>query len=379
MYKVLVLDCQMRSALAAIRSLGIKGVYVIGGEKTRFATSFFSKYCHEKVIYPNPAEEKNFVNFILNEIKKRRYDMLLPMTNETLIPLSKHKKEISKYVSFPFQNHKKLMVGFDKSKTMNFAKKIKIPIPKTKKIKKFEELKNFELPIVVKPIIGSGSRGLFIIKNKKDIGRLRGARFPCLLQEFIPNKEEVGVYTLFEKGEPIALSVQKRIRSYPINGGPSTLRETIEDEEATKLAFKLLKALKWDGIAMVEFRRDKRDNKLKLIEINPRFWGSLELSIKGGVNFPYILFKKSLNLKVKKDLNYKKGIKCRWLLPGDILWFVFSKKNLKNIIDFLKIKQKNMTYDIISKKDSGPTFGLFVAFLRYCLSKEMWRFAVRNV
>lgn len=369
----------MRSALSAIRALGRQGIYVCGGEKTRFATGFFSKYCRKRFVYPDPVKkEKEFVEFILDLIKKEKFDAIIPMTNETLIPLSKNKKEISKYAGFPFQSYEKLMDAFDKSKTMAIAEKSKIPIPKTRVVyNKTQISENF--PFVIKPITGSGSRGLFIIKNKKVLDEiLDKIKFPCLLQEFIPMKGEIGVYTLFDKGKPVALTVQRRIRSYPISGGPSTLRESVIDREAEKLAFKLLEDMKWDGVAMVEFRRDSRDNKLKLMEINPRFWGSLELSVIAGVNFPYLLYKKAKGMKIEKNLKYKSGKKCRWLLPGDILWFISIEKSWKNIKSFFKFREKELYYDIASKDDPLPVLGFFIAVFRYCLSREMWKFVIRK-
>ena len=102
-----------------------------------------------------------------------------------------------------------------------------------------------------------------------------------LVQEYIPNGGELGVYTLFDnQSVPRALSVQRRLRSYPVSGGPSTLRETIRNDAsrlATDIAFRLLTKMQWTGVAMVEFRIDARDGMPKLMEVNPRFWGSLQL------------------------------------------------------------------------------------------------------
>ena len=88
-----------------------------------------------------------------------------------------------------------------------------------------------------------------------------------------------------------------------------------------KITRKLFKGLRWNGVAMVEFKIDKRDNLPKLMEINPRFWGSLALPIYAGVDYPYLLFQLARGEKVKKVEQYKVGVKARWLLLGDLLWF----------------------------------------------------------
>ena len=70
---------------------------------------------------------------------------------------------------------------------------------------------------------------------------------------------------------------------------------------------------------MVEFKKDPRDGQCKLMEINPRFWGSLELSVLSGVNFPYLLYRMETEGDIEPVIDYKEGIRCRWLLPGDIV------------------------------------------------------------
>ena len=96
----------------------------------------------------------------------------------------------------------------------------------------------------------------------------------------------------------------------------------------------------------------------------------------------YHLTKKS-DSTIKPNLTYQKGIRCRWILPGDILWFFSTKKTLKNIKEFLKFREKDkniqLHYDVFSKDDPLPVLGFFLAALRYSLSKKMWGFVVRKV
>ena len=126
---------------------------------------------------------------------------------------------------------------------------------------------------------------------------------------------------------------------------------------------------------MVEFRIDKRNGAPILMEVNPRFWGSLQLSIMSGVDFPYLLYKMYKCGDVEKNLSYKKGIKCRWLLPGDILWFMDSPNKLKNIKEFVKFKTN---YDIVSFNDFGPTLGFLIASGRYMFDSDMWKYVKRK-
>jgi len=219
-------------------------------------------------------------------------------------------------------------------------------------------------PVVVKASRRHGV-GIAICKNKSDLKKNyieMSSKFGrCFVQEYIPNGGEYGVYTIFNfNSEPIALTVHKRIRTLYSYGGVSTFRETLKNEKLVKIAFKLLKKIKWSGAAMVEFRIDNRNKLPKLIEINPRFWGSLQLSILAGIDFPYTLYKLILNKDIEPKLNFKEGVKCRWAI-GDICGFFNSQNKLNFFIDFLK---PNINYDILSLRDPAPFFNSVISQLK---------------
>ncbi len=131
----------------------------------------------------------------------------------------------------------------------------------------------------------------------------------------------------------------------------------------------------WSGVAMVEFRVDPRDGIPKLMEVNPRFWGSLQLSILSGVDFPHLLYKLVTDGRLDRDLNYDVGVRCRWLLPGDLLWFMSTPDKRKNLREFARF---NTNYDILSRDDPGPTLGFTLAVARYLFDREMWDFILRK-
>ncbi len=96
--KVFVADVQMRSSVAVIRSLGRKGLKVTGGEETRFTTGFFSKYCKHSVVYPSPQKSQDkFLEYMMELVNDNEYDVIFPMTDDTVIPIVEHKKKIKTY------------------------------------------------------------------------------------------------------------------------------------------------------------------------------------------------------------------------------------------------------------------------------------------
>ncbi len=129
---VLVTDGHWRKTLALVRSLGRKGVRVTVGERTFLNTSFFSKYCSRRLVYPSPRRYPDqFIEFIIKEIKKNQYECLFPMEEETLLLLAKHQSEISKYTYLLIPNLQKIEFVRDKGNLIQFAETHGIPTPKT--------------------------------------------------------------------------------------------------------------------------------------------------------------------------------------------------------------------------------------------------------
>lgn len=127
-----------------------------------------------------------------------------------------------------------------------------------------------------------------------------------------------GLFALFADGEAKAIFAHRRLREKPPSGGVSVLRESVAaDDRIIDYSQKLLQALNWTGVAMVEFKIDQAENVPKLMEVNGRFWGSLQLAIDSGVDFPYLLYRVKSGLSVPIVSNYRTGVVTRWFL-GDV-------------------------------------------------------------
>src|SRR4030095_221723 len=98
----------------------------------------------------------------------------------------------------------------------------------------------------------------------------------------------VGVEMLVDRGEVVLSFAHERIHELPLTGGGSTYRRAIAMPDALlEDSQKLMRALGWHGVAMVEYRAHNGDHWL--MEINGRFWGSLPLAAYAGVDFPKAL------------------------------------------------------------------------------------------
>jgi len=374
---VLVLDGRSRAALQIVRSLGKKGIKVVIGNDSWACSSFFSKYVDRRLVYPEPNSD-SFKDCIFDFLEKNRIDMIIPVRDDTTIFCAKYQQDLSKFTHLLISDHNTIMVGRDKSRTVEEAKKHGVPCPKTIVITRMDELcrgNTIGFPFVLKPTVSSGSRGLRVIRNNRDLDNLRPDEVnrygSYLVQEYIPSDRTVGVNVLFDAQNNMkAIFTYMRLREYPRNGGPSVLRESTDDRQIKELALRFFKGIRWKGVAMIEFKIDKRDGVPKLMEVNPRFWGSLALPIFAGVDFPFLLYQLALGKDIDVITNYRLGVRARWLLMGDLLWLMKSKNLAKDISDFSRFFDRNQTYDIISISDPVPAVGAILEGFLFVLNHK---------
>ncbi len=380
--EVFITDGHWRKTLAAVRALGEKGVRVAVGESTAISMAGFSKYCCRRVVYPSAlATPDLFVSYLFDRLSRHAVRMLLPMEDETVHLLSRHRARFSRLTYLPIPSTEKLETARNKAHVLTLAKQLGIPVPKTWLINDLSEIDRIKeilpFPVVIKPKISSGAVGVFYPRNTQEFKKQYLSvhrRFPFpMIQETIP-REGPGYGASFLMDETTrvkAVFVHKRLREYPVSGGASTLRVSVRHDEIREMALSLLKALNWYGVAMVEFKIDPRDGRPKLMEINPRFWGSLALAIHAGVNFPYLLYRMALKENFKPVETYQLGVKCRWLLPGDMLHFIFNPKRSRLMSHFFRFHAENMYYDILSLKDPMPSIMKVLTPLTFLYDADM--------
>ncbi len=199
------------------------------------------------------------------------------------------------------------------------------------------------------------------------VDRLPRSAFPVLLQERISGPG-VGFFVCYDRGSPIAFFAHRRIREKPATGGVSVLCESLEmPADALEYGCRLLDRLGWHGVAMVEFKENTDDGSLRLMEINARFWGSLQLAIHSGVDFPRILVDVARGASAGPSPTYLPGIRSRWFL-GDVdslIGVMLSKGRDQSAIadaggrwramtDFLAIGGKSARHDVMSLADPRP-------------------------
>ena len=380
--RILLTDGDCRIALPILRSLSKKGINaVVAADRKRMLLSF-SKYC--KTIfarpYPNAQVDRSlFLDTIEKMLKRTQFDVLFPVCEWAVVPISEERHRITRYTRLPLPSHQSLMSTFDKTQTLKLAKELNVPAPETYEVHSESELQEIArkvtYPAVVKPRtswVWTGEQASFsrasyvrspveLVETYQKIHKV----FPFpLVQQYIPGIGRMySIGALYSHSHSRAMCCIKVDRAYPISGGNSVLRESAPmDPKMKEYATKLLDALNWHGIAEVEFKIDPRDNTPKLMEINGRWWASLEVVTRAGMDLPYMLYRLAMDGDVPTAPGYKVGVKVRWI-EGDLhhVYNVFRHRfgfefppRLRTLINFLKFYDLNLSYENFEWGDPLP-------------------------
>lgn len=388
--KVLVAASGMwndRKTLAAVRSLGKAGAHVTVAGDRHVGQPFYSRYCNRRVNLPSPVSGSDgFGEALLAHVRHQGYDVLLPVCDYAAAAVAARLGEFALHVRTPVPEAATLARAHDKWQTLTLAKAMGVGIPVSFCPRDAEEVRQaaaqLTYPCVLKLRKGAGANGLRYLKSPEELldcyrERRAGSdgvfdhSFP-ILQEYVPG-ETHDVCLLFNRGRARAALTQRRILTYPPSGGIGIYNETTDEPEMRSQAITLLEALSWHGPAQVEFLLDARDGRPKLMEINSRFWGGLDLAIQAGVDFPVLACRMLMEGDVEPVLRYRVGLRYRWTLPFGLAHALVSRNKLQSMWMFLRL-------------DAGATSDLWLSDPFPHLAEMFWtsgpriqaRLATRN-
>jgi len=376
--------------LAATRSLGSKGRGVVTADETQKTLAGSSKYCKESFIYPSPYEyAEDFIKTVMNECYQRDIKVVLPMTEISAYLILKH-RDVFKDIAIPFGAFEAFDFLSDKWRVFELAQKLGLPAPRTHFVRNGAEIsdsiRQLKFPVVVKPyrsrILLDGRWTATSVKYMRSFSELEVAikrteylrRCPFLVQEYVQG-EGRGIFALYDQGKPVVFFAHRRLREKPPSGGVSVLSESIEvDHHLREAATKILDYAKWHGVAMVEFKVSS-DGTPYLMEVNPRFWGSLQLAVDAGIDFPDLLYRLAIGEKLDVSNRYKIGTKSRWLL-GDLdnLYLTFRSNaghDMKPVskwhtmTQFLNFFDGNSRFEVNRWSDLSPFIFELREYLRH--------------
>lgn len=293
------------------------------------------KYSSDELIYI-PVEEQT-TDYIIKFLAingRGNITAMLPSTN--LYNTFRNKKALNKYC---------LTRGF--------------PAPKQYNV---DELPNVDFPVILKPEVGSGSHGiqrLYGPQDYTDAIKHILSKQDYLVQELLSHGKDVrGAFFLCHEGNVVGAYTHKRIRTSPEEGGVTVLSQKDDNPRLIQQGKELLEHAGWEGLIMLEYIYDERCDQYKLIEANPRLWGSIMLSEYCGANLLSNYIRICLGLPVNTT-GIREEAYIRWLFPMDIVNWFKKKGKVKDFWNFQNTCFINWTY---ARKDRALFFLMFSVF-----------------
>lgn len=364
--------------LAVTRALARRGIPVIGLTHNPSDFGLKSRYLKESHLCPHPLHESQFVEFLVNRAPDWSGALLLETTDYFMAALSRNKAILSEYYRLSVAEWDKVQVFLEKDKAYAHADQTGVPHPGIFQAQNMGELNavvdQIKYPIMLKPVLShqfvtAFGRKMFIAKSLDELRsmfqRTVDARQPVVLSEIIPGTdfetlEKVYMY-INTKGEVAAEVFNVKVRQTPPMFGVMRVGKTTPiNSEVRELSARLLRSLNYQGFAGLEFKRDPRDNHLKLIEVNLRVPRCVNIAIGSGVDFPWLMYKDIVLGEQEYVTEYREN--CYYIeILADLADFI-RKDDQKNLRAFIKpYLARHKTYAMWSPSDPMPFLSRLVS------------------
>lgn len=385
---VLVMGDDLRSFLTIVRSLGSKGIEVDVCPLDH--SSIALRSCYIKSIFSLPPysyDAQDWLESFIRLLSQNHYDLIIPCSDQFIIPIMTHIDQLRGY-RFAIPNKKAYNYFYDKFQTRKLAIDCNIPISPGRLLKESDDsntlILEFGLPLVIKPRCSFSLDTLYsrnrvhVLKTKKDVELLLyqiRKHDDHLVEGYFLGKG-AGISILAFGGE-ILLSFQHQRVHEPPDGGGSSYRKSVPlDPKLSEYVAALAKKADLTGVSMFEFKINSKTKNAVLVEVNARFWGSLPLAVRAGIDFPYHLFRLLVNNEKPGNITYRTNYYGR-NFTSDVYCLIRgieasrSKRGfgiifqlLKWCLGFTRILLGKEEIDSFSWRDPSPAFLEFLTLVK---------------
>ena len=335
--KVLLTDGGARQTLTILHGLKEIGCHVTVMCASKINVCYVSRLPDEKLLHPDAAgSSEGFVNFLLEEVKTGKYDVLFPVAEMTTNKVTQHEEELKQYVRLACAPRSSYEQAYNKQRTFEVALDNDIPCPYTRRENQSVEdfLSKAKFPLIIKPHNGFGSIGFHKFEKREDfepyIQEHNIDLDHYVLQEFVDYEKRLGTILFVDQNNNVAMAYANEVlRWYPIDAGTACCIRSIDYPEVLEKSADLLKAMNWRGVAAISFMVDRHTNEPKLLEINGRIPASIRLSHQCGFNVAKLMIEMVYDEEVEAyPMNTVFGQVSRHF-QADMGWFVHSPTRFK--------------------------------------------------
>ena len=338
-----VISRYLTTGLGVTRCLGRQGVPVVWLDSNPKQIGFLSKDCIG-IVCPDPKNnEGEYVDFLVH-LGENLNDkgVLFPTGDVEVLAILRNRSKLEKYYQIPMADLDVAEKLLNKRIFYKVLEEQEVPHPTTYFLRDASELRSISgkinYPCIVKPSFSDRFRLDFVTKvfraeSSEQLSRLYNKALSknhdVIIQEIIPGgaKNMYGLNAYYDKNfTPNGVFMYRRIREWPHDFGNGCVIESVKVPELEEIIDPFIKKIRYHGIVDAEFKKDPRDGKFKLIEINARCWVQVGLPARCGVNIPYIAYMDAVGKNVEKATYNKKHVKWFYMCE-DILSSLKSMLN----------------------------------------------------
>ena len=377
---VLLLDGRANATLAVARQLAQSGATVHVAETFRWNLTAYSKATTASHTYPpadeRPAAFKRKIRTLVDEIDA---DVVIPARDASTSRVAELTDDLPDGTKTLLDSPETVDQLRNKRKCADLAAGLGIPIPATydpqrRDVQWIREAAEF--PVVIKPTDASGARGIKRVDSPDELSEAYSLATQTgedvLVQEFVDHSGgHFSIGAVFDHdGAARAVHVYEELRHYPDSGGPAIRARSIEPEPWVFEMLELLEAIEWTGPAHMDVLFDPVEQTYKLLEVNPRLWSSLALTIGAGVDVPGTIMAAATGGDPGPPTEYDTDLGYRWLVPNELLWASDGRETPKRLKNLLTGAGTKTVYSILSRNDPGALLGTGLQSLQFLLDSE---------
>lgn len=384
-YEALILDAALRQSLVTIRSLGSRGLSVAALDRVD-VPAFSSRWCQRSFVCPAAEIGDEYLTYLEQVLEETGARVLITSADGMVALVRKYREQLERRVHIALASESALAIAVNKEQTLAVAQSLGLAVPRGVVVKAVDEVKEalreIGLPAVVKPVEswlwgrGHGTRvASYLVTTpneaRKAVEDLTVGGGTTLFQQYLTGRREA-ISLLYAGGEVYARFAQWAKRTEPLLGGLSVVRQSMPvPVDSGEQAERLVREIDLEGYSEVEFRRDSSGVPY-LMEINPRLSASVEIAVRAGVDFPYLLYQWASGAPIDKIASYRTGIWQRYL-TGDIMSTIGALQQRgrpgvmppeQAILDFWRSFLIPMHYDYLDWQDLAPAIRASSNFTR---------------
>lgn len=389
-YPPAVVSYMSYSGLGIVRSLGRLGVPVYALDPDPKKIGMDSRFCKNKVCPSIESNENDHIEFLI-ELSKHlgQKPVLFPTGDNTVLCYAKYENILRNYFIFTVPERSTIERLVTKDALFKTSVEFNIPSPATfipNSLSDVDDIASkISYPCIIKPIksnswhqesiqkiIGDNTK-VILAQNRNELlssySKVAAYDPNVIISEVIPGDDSELFYFVFYMSSDHQLLGRfsgRKCRVIPIHFGSASFVESVSVQELDELSISFLRKLRYTGLGGIEFKRDPRDGKFKLIEFNARYGLWDALGARCGVDTAYIAYCDAIGERVTRKFEYRIGVKWVSIYRDTKAFLAYRKEGLITLLSWLRSFRGEKQWAVFAWDDIKP---FFTSSGRYWLGK----------